>query len=147
MAHLKPIGGELTFGNAVLRAQMRSLEKIEAASFASRNRYWERDYLDAVYKRYRLWTRLGVASAMETQLAHLYQTKRRKGSDLIRLIIDCSSQETRPKVKSRWANALRYADLKNVEAGQLLKFFDKHEGVAGCAQGASSSARNSATTR
>jgi hypothetical protein len=125
---------KVTLDNAILRTKMRKLGELEVGRFASRQRFWEREFLRAVYEHYRKWKSTGVANAEGTRLAKLLGVNPRKGSDLIRLIIDCSAQEKRRKVKSRWANALRYADLKNTDPDDFAHLLDEHGGVAGCAQ-------------
>jgi hypothetical protein len=110
--------------------ELERLKEIEKKSYASRRRFWERDFLKAVYETWRKWPRL-MRGVYSRQMARLSDLKPRSGTDSIRVIIDCSSPRTDPKKRSRWALALRLAADKKLEPSDLEEFFDEEGGVSG----------------
>jgi hypothetical protein len=116
-----------------LKEKIEALKKAEAKAFASRKRFRERAWLQAVYRQFCIWADKNCVGNRTKRLLRLYKIDARKGRDLIWILIEISSQETNPKKKSRWANALRAALRHKVKPQALNDFFDQNEGVAGAA--------------
>jgi hypothetical protein len=113
------------------KAELDHLKDIEKASFRSRERYRERTYLHAVYKAYRR-ALFAERKARAMQMAELSGITPRKNTHPLKIMIDCSSPGTDEKIRSRWAQALRCASKRNVNANDLLEFL-KEEGKGGVA--------------
>lgn len=123
-----------SFDRAILRSQMKKLRDYEHACFGSRRRFREREYLNAVYERYRRMKKARDVKVTLALVADLSGLGAKKGSHPVRHIIECSSREPERRIKSRWTNALRFAELKKIEPSDLLDFIDKNGGAAGCAE-------------
>jgi DNA segregation ATPase FtsK/SpoIIIE-like protein len=121
---------------ATARNELEHLQEMEKKSFAKRGRFWERPYLQAVYKLYRVWRADRHSKSTSVQIAAICGITLRKDSHPIRIIIDCSSPRTPEKMRSRWALALRYANVKKISPSKLLEFLDE-EGQGGLAGRAS----------
>jgi hypothetical protein len=119
--------------DAVRMRELKELMQIEQDSFQTRQRFWERFYLQEVYE---VWWRWPASERMSfaRQAARLSKIAARPGSHPIRVLIDCTSPATNEKMRSRWALALRLADVLSVPPSKLEKLSDKHGGVAGCAR-------------
>jgi hypothetical protein len=127
------------FGRGLASArkdEVKQLQEIEKRSYASRRRYWEREYLQAVYEIYRDWREANDTKRRADQMAEVCERTLRAGSHPIRVIIDCTSPNTDEKMKSRWTLALRHANAKQIEPSNLDKFFSE-EGEGGLAGRAS----------
>jgi hypothetical protein len=114
------------------RDELKQLKRVEEESFASRERFRERPYLQAVYELYCDWADDRHSKARSAQMARLNGISPRKDSHPIRIIIDCSSPSTEERIKSRWTRALRFALAKRVPPSKLLDLLDE-EGRGGLA--------------
>jgi hypothetical protein len=110
--------------------ELERLKEIEKKSYASRSRFWERDFLQAVYElwwRWPWWTRWVCAAGMARRCG----VKVQPSTHAIRIVIDCSSPRTDARTRSRWALALRLAADKKLKPSELEEFFAKSGGIAG----------------
>jgi hypothetical protein len=119
--------------DAARKSELEKLREIEQASFQTRQRFWERIYLQAVYEVWWSWPS-GKKISFARQAARLSGISARPGSHPIRVLIDCTSPATNEKMRSRWTLALRLADVLSVAPSELEKFGNKYGGVAGCAR-------------
>jgi hypothetical protein len=92
------------------------------------------NYLAAVYRAYIEWKDLGISKRMTRHLAEQLGIPRRKGTSPVRTLIDATFSALNSKQKSRWSRALEFAALKKTTPKNLLGFFKKHSGIAGCAR-------------
>jgi hypothetical protein len=118
------------------RKELDQLQEIEKKSFASRGRFRERPYLQAVYKLYRKWRADRHAPSRAAHMAKLCGISPRKDSHPIKIIIDCTSPKADVKIRSRWALALRNASEQGISSSKLLEFLDQKGkgGLAGRAR-------------
>jgi hypothetical protein len=119
--------------DAARESELERLRKIEQDSFKTRRGFWERFYLQEVYEVWWSWP-ASEGMSFARQAARLSKIAARPGSHPIRVLIDCTSPTTNEKMRSRWALALRLADVLSVPPSKLEKLGDKHGGVAGCAR-------------
>jgi hypothetical protein len=122
--------------DAELRARQKELDhlkQVEKKSFTSRNRFREREFLQAVYRVWRQWPK-DKKRANAERMAKLSEVPSRKSAHSLRIMMDCSSPGTDEKLRSRWTQALRYAHAQNVHSSALLEFL--MEGVKGGVAGA-----------
>jgi hypothetical protein len=119
--------------DAARKTELEKLRQIEQASFKTRQRFWERTYLQAVYEVWWSWPS-GKKTSCAKRAARLSGISARPSSHPIRILIDCTSPATKEKMRSRWTLALRLADVLRVPPSALEKFGNKHGGVAGCAR-------------
>jgi hypothetical protein len=113
------------------RDEVKQLQEIEKKGYASRRRFWEREYLQAVYEIYCDWRADNGTTRRAKQMAQVCKRTPRKASHPIRIIIDCSSPNTDEKMRSRWTLALRHANAKGISSSKLLEFLDEEGGIAG----------------
>ena len=58
----------------------------------------------------------------------------RVGTHPIRMLINATSRVKDPKVRSRWARALQYANSLDADFTELKRLFRDNGGIAGCAR-------------
>jgi hypothetical protein len=119
----------------VRKRELKELMQIEQDSFKTRQRYWERTYLQAVYDLWCSWPK-GKKWSFARQSAGLCGIQVQRSHHGFRILIDCTSPQTGEKIKSRWTQALRYAYVQRVEPSGMVEFFggEGKGGVAGRAQ-------------
>jgi hypothetical protein len=129
------------------RKELDRLQEIEEKSFASRGRFRERPYLEAVYQLYGKWSAAGHSKSRAAHMAKLCGISPRKDSHPIKIIIDCTSPETDVKLRSRWALALCNAVKRGISSSKLLEFLDEKGkgGLVGRAREFAKSQRQTAT--
>jgi hypothetical protein len=103
------------------RKELERLQEIEEKSFASRGRFRERPYLEAVYEHYGKWSAAGHPKSRAAHMAKLCGISPRKDSHPIKI----TSPETDVKLRSRWALALRNAFKHGISSSKLLEFLDE----------------------
>jgi hypothetical protein len=116
--------------------QIDKLRKKEKWSF--RERHGKTDfyeYLEDVYN-VRDWNDVEGSESWAGWLARLYNIKGREKMDLIRIVIEATSNEDDRQVKSRWARAIRYAVEKSEKVRKVgfIEFLEENGGVSGCAE-------------
>jgi hypothetical protein len=119
----------------VRKRELKELMLIKQDSFKTRQRYWERTYLQAVYDLWCSWPK-GKRWSFARQSAGLCGIQVQRSHHGLRILIDCTSPQTDEKIKSRWTQALRYAYVQRVEPSGMAEFFGGKGkgGVAGRAQ-------------
>ena len=115
-----------------LRDAIDGLRNLERRSFGLRERFAFYAYLAAVLRLYRRLRRRNHAKNVGQNIISLLGLCERKGTHLIRIIIDATSRADN-KTKSRWTRALRYAWHERGEWKRLETFLQEHGGPAGCA--------------
>jgi hypothetical protein len=111
-----------------------TLRELEEKAFGSRHKKTDYyGYLKAVYNVYVEWKDRKKSKRKARQLAALNKIAIRKNTHPVRVLIDASSAAS-VRDKSRWTQALRFAVRKDIAPGDLLSFFVKNGGVAGCAR-------------
>jgi hypothetical protein len=119
--------------DAARKRELEKLKQIEQESFQTRQRFRERFYLQEIYEVWWSWP-ASKRTSFARQAARLSKIAARPSSHPIRILIDCTSPSTEEKMKSRWTQALRLADVLSVPPCDLEKFGNKYGGVAGCAR-------------
>jgi hypothetical protein len=119
--------------DAVRKRELKKLMQTEQDSFQMRQRFRERFYLQEVYEVWWSWP-ASERMSFARQAARLSKKAARPSSHPIRVLIDCTSSATNEKMRSRWALALRLADVLSAPPSKLEKLGKKHGGVAGCAR-------------
>jgi hypothetical protein len=119
--------------DAARKRELEKLRQTEQESFQTRERFWERFYLQEVYEIWWSWP-ANKRKSFARQAARLSKIPARPSSHPIRVLIDCTSPSTKERMKSRWTRALRLADVLNVPPSNLEKLGKKYGGVAGCAR-------------
>jgi hypothetical protein len=119
-----------------LLARTEALRALEQKAFSAqhgRTDFYE--YLDGVLELRHDCREENKIKATKDLLASLYGLKVRKGTRLIRLIIDASSMHD-AYTRSEWTRALRLAISRGIKRGdgRLKQFFKDNGGVAGCAR-------------
>jgi hypothetical protein len=104
------------------------------AAQRSRSRFRIRTYLKEVYRLYRHWNEDGEVKWVVRQAASLSGFRIRHGAHPLKVLIDLTSTEPDPKQRSRWAMAMRYADVQSVHPEALGSFIERHGGVAAVAR-------------
>jgi hypothetical protein len=119
--------------DAARKRELAKLLQTEQESFQTRQRFWERFYLQEVYETWWSWP-TDKKTSFAGQAARLSNIAARPSSHPIRVLIDCTSPSTNERMKSRWTQALRLADELGVPPSNLEKLGKKYGGVAGCAR-------------
>jgi hypothetical protein len=119
--------------DAARKRELAKLQQTEQESFQTRQRFWERFYLQEVYEVWWSWP-ANKRTSFARQAARLSKIAVRPSAHPIRVLIDCTSPNTNERMKSRWTQALRLAEALSVQPKNLEKLSDKHGGVAGCAR-------------
>jgi len=119
--------------DATRKRELEKLEQIEQESFQARQRFRERFYLQEIYEVWWSWP-ASKRTSFARQAARLSKIAARPSSHPIRVLIDCTSPSTEERMKSRWTQALRLAEVLNVPPSNLEKLGRKYGGVSGCAR-------------
>jgi hypothetical protein len=116
-----------------LRQTIDGLRRLERKCFASRSRFAFYNYLAAVFEFYVQLRRTKQAKQAAGLIAKLFQLRKLKRIQPIRVIIDATSTADN-KMKSRWTRALRYAWRERKRWTDLKIFLQENGGPAGCAE-------------
>jgi hypothetical protein len=100
----------------------------------SRSRFRIRTYLKDVYRLYRRWNENGEVKRLVRTAVSLSDFHIRHGAHPLKVLIDLTCTEPDPKQRSRWAAALRYADVQSVHPEALRSFIERHGGIAAVAR-------------
>jgi hypothetical protein len=119
--------------DAARKRELDKLKQVEQESFQTRQRFRERFYLQEIYEVWWSWP-ASKRRSFARQAGRLSKIDTRPSSHPIRVLIDCTSPSTEERMKSRWTQALRLAEVLNVPPSNLEKLGKKYGGVAGCAR-------------
>jgi hypothetical protein len=94
------------------------------------------DYLEDVLRVYWEWKAKESLKEIKKKVRFLSGVRARRRRGALHTFIEASAKGADSKMKSRWVQALLFADKKRnvVERDGLKKFFRKHHGVAGAAR-------------
>jgi hypothetical protein len=117
-----------------LEIVIERLCELEQKSFGPRHGRTDfYEYLQGVYAVYLDWRAKHKARRNARRVADLYELPVRKKTHPIRVLLDATS-DADSRLKSRWAQALQFADLQGVGADGILDLFKRFGGLAGCAR-------------
>ena len=105
--------------------------------FSGRRRFWMHKYLTGVYRVYRKWRAAGDANRRAREASARLNLDLRKNTHPLRVIIEATCLDPDLKKKSRWTRALEYAHVEKIKPKKLVRFFEAHGGISGCAGAAS----------
>src|SRR5690349_3139998 len=121
---------------SVVRREIRRLREMEEKCFGSRHgRHDFLEYLEEVFKCYRKWA--SAKTSYREAIIDEFDIRERSGKSLLRCIIDASSKRD-DKTKSRWSQALRFANKHRDSFGgwgrgtPFVRFVRRHHGISGC---------------
>jgi hypothetical protein len=116
-----------------LRRTIDDLRGLERKCFASRSRFAFYDYLASVFELYVQLRRTKQAKKSAKLIAKLFELRKQKRTDPIRMIVDATSTADL-KTRSRWSLALQYAWHERKTWKDLGSFLRDNGGPAGCAK-------------
>jgi hypothetical protein len=128
--------GKVMSEGKTIRAKIEKLRAMWWAAFKARHGKTDfYGYLAEVLKLYFEWRQSEARKKNKRLLAATYELKIRKNTHTIRAIIDASSEDEDPRVKSKWTRALQYAanNGNKVKERGLVEFLEENGGVEGCA--------------
>lgn len=118
---------------ALVKAAINRVEKAEARSAKSRKRFAHYRYLRAVYRAYCELEDKRLLKRLRRYLIRNHQI-RDEDAHAIRMIIDATTTRQEKRERSRWTRALECAWNEEVSPDELLLFFRRNKGIAGCAR-------------
>jgi hypothetical protein len=118
---------------ARIKTAITRVEKAETRSAKSRKRFAHYRYLRAVYRVYCELEDKRLLRLLRRYLIRNYRI-RDEDAHAIRMIIDATTSRQEKRKRSRWTRALECAWNEEVSPDELLLFFRRNKGIAGCAR-------------
>lgn len=118
-----------------IKSLMTRVTKAEARAAKSRRRFAHYRYLKIVYRGYCELEEARSLKRLRRHLVRHYDVS--EDAHAIRMMIDATTTEPDKRLRSRWTRALEYAWNEEVAPEDLIAFFRRNKGIAGCARLAS----------
>ena len=134
---------EMSLGPSARKIVARIRKVREAASKAtqSKRRFADYRYLRSVLRAYRYFEDQQLMTHLVETAPSVLMTPVRAGCHPLRVIIDATCIQPDLRLRSRWTRSLQFALSENVDPEELMRFLSANNGVAGCADLASKTAR------
>jgi len=120
--------------NQELLQELDILRAVGCTAHRSRRRFAMRKYLRAVLRTYRRWDKNTDPYQNTRRAAAICGVTIRHGTHPLKLLIDLTTSEPDPKVRSRWGRALELAEREGVKASELFRYLRTVRGIAGAAR-------------
>jgi hypothetical protein len=123
-----------TTRNQELLQELDILRAAGRMAHRSRRRFAMRKYLRAVFRTYRRWEKNADPYQNARRAAAICGVAVRHGTHPLKVLIDLTTSEPDPKVRSRWGRALELAETEGVKASELFRYLRMVRGISGAAR-------------
>lgn len=118
-------------------ARIEKVKRAAEKAARSQHRFADYRYLRSVLRAYIYFDDNDLLPYLIETAPSTLITPVRKGWHPSRVIIEATCLQPNLKQRSRWTRALEYAVAEKVDPKNLVRFFQAHNGIAGCADLAS----------
>lgn len=112
---------------------LQSVKNADEVRLRSRRRNAPHKFLKSVFRAYLDLQHRFLLRTLPNVVSRQYSVRLRDNWHPIRLIIEASTQEREARVKSRWTRALESAEQLSVPSEEIVRYFRRNHGIAGCA--------------